>query len=539
MSRKTMTRVGKVTVAVCASGLMLASCSSNGSDGGSGNSGSGQSTADGAVGIINEQPAPGEPVDGGSLSFASLSAVASLDPTKTQPTGATGGTEMAAVYDLLVRYDAATEKYEPQLAQSITESDDHLTWTLKLRDGVTFSDGTPLDADAVVASTIRFNEGRGANNEVFTAGVKSVEATDASTVVYTMNQPWPEFPALLTSGHGMVVAPTADGPDGAFTPIGAGAYTFTSLNPGAEMILTARPDYWNGKPHLDQLKFVMIASEQPKIDALKSGGLQMAFLRNAQTVDIAKADFTGYLETLNLTDVVQINNRDGHPGSDVRVRKAMALAINPEVINQRSKAGEGMPGTEMFQPWSKWHSDVSGITPNVDDAKKLLEEAKADGYDGNVTYFGVQTPDAQATALAIQSMLQAVGFTVNIEYGATISDVVKRLYVDHDFDVANAALNIPDAAPYLRLYSSLNSQSANNTVGVNSPEIDEILNEIQSATTDDSKRAAIAKLQTVINEQAPFLAVGAGQTFIPWTSDVHGVVPSLDSIMLLDQAWIQ
>ncbi|WP_024793668.1 ABC transporter substrate-binding protein [Tomitella biformata] len=532
MSRSSRHRIGSIAVAATVSGLLLTGCAS-----GTAGSHSGGATDPSTVGIVGDQADGGQPVSGGTLRFASYSPVASLDPTKTQPAGTTGGTEMAAVYDVLLRYDAQTETYHPQLAKSLTESGDHLVWTLKLRDDVTFSDGTPLDADAVVASTSRFNELRGPNNEVFQAGVQSVEATDRSTVVYTLNQPWTEFPAMLTFGHGMIVGAAADAGE-QFTPIGAGAFTLENLVPG-ELSLKARSDYWNGAPHLDGLKFVTIKDEQPKIDALKSGGIQMAFLRNAATVNSARTQFPGYIETLSMADLGQINSREGRPGSDVRLRKAIQLSIDPEVLNQRAKEGQGMPGTLLFQEWSKWHDATTpAVNLDLEQAKALVAEAKSDGFDGKLNYVSVQDQASQQQALAVQSMLGAVGLEVTIDYSPTVTDMVKKLYVDHDFDIGYGALSISDAAPFLRFYSALNSTSSNNVGGYKDAGLDALLANVQSATDDDAKREAIADLQVELTEKAPLLAYGAGPNFVAWTDNVHGMVPTMDCMILFEKAWI-
>ncbi|QCB49208.1 ABC transporter substrate-binding protein [Rhodococcus sp. PAMC28707] len=526
-------RRGTVAFAVLTSGLLLAGCASGGG------SSSGPQTDPGAVGVIGDQTEGGTPVQGGTLSFAGYAPVASLDPTKTQATGSTGGTEMAAVYDLLVRYDSASDSYEPQLAKALTSSDDFKTWTLELRDGVTFSDGTPLDAKAVVASTNRFNERKGGGSQAFTAGVKSVEATNDSTVVYTMNQSWSEFPALLVYGHGMVVAPSSDQPDGTFKPIGAGAFTLESLTPGADVVMKARPDYFNGKPPLDTLKFVTISDEQPKVDALNAGGLDMAYLRDAAVVDEASANLPGYYETSSLSAVVSINQREGRPAADLRVRKAMQLAVDPVAIDQRARGGKGMPGTEIFQPWSKWHNDIAPVEMNTEEAKALVDAAKADGFSGNMTYFTAQTQAAQATALTIQAMLAPIGINVEIDYAASVTDIVKRLYIDKDFDIATGALSIQDTAPFQRLYGALNSTSTNNIGGVNDPKMDEIVASVQTATNDEAKLEALSNLQVEVNENVPFLALASGANFLAWTDSVHGAVPSLDAMVLLDKAWIE
>ncbi|MDN5760582.1 MAG: ABC transporter substrate-binding protein, partial [Tomitella sp.] len=413
------------TFAVLACTALVAGCASSG-DGGSGGGTGGGSDAAGATtaGVVGDQPDGGEPVSGGTLSFAGYSMPSSLDPTKTQPAGSTGGTEMASVYDLLVRYDAEKSEYVPQLAKSLTESDDHLTWTVGLRDGVTFSDGTPLDADAVVASINRFNENRGANSEQFLAGVKSVEAKDPHTVVFTLNAPWSEFPALLTFGHGMILAPAAYADPENFQPIGAGPYTVANFAPANSLELAPREDYWDGKPYLDTLKFVDIAGGQPKVEAMDSGGIQMAFLRSAEWTAEAKNKYSGFYEPLNVADVLQINNREGHPGADPNIRKAIALAMDPEVINQRAFNGDGHPTTEIFADWSKWHNDVPAFTQDTAQAKQLVDAAKADGFDGKITYVSVNNPVSQAIATATQAMLGAVGLDVDVQYTATITDMV-------------------------------------------------------------------------------------------------------------------
>ena len=217
----------------------------------------------------------------------------------------------------------------------------------------------------------------------------------------------------------------------------------------------------------------------------------------------------------------------------------MQMTIDPTVVDTRAKNGEGMPGTEMFQSWSKWHNDIAPVPLDTDKAKALVDEAKADGFDGKITYFTTQTQSGQATALAIQAMLQPVGIDVSIEYGASVTDVVKRLYVDKDFDIATGSYSIADPAPFTRLYSALNSTSSNNIIGVNDPTMDKILSDVQTAKDDDAKRTALAELQTEVNSTAPFLPLAAGVSFVPWTDNVYGVVPSLDAIMLLDQAWIE
>ncbi len=532
-------KMGVAAAAMLASTALLAGCASSGGGSGSSGSGDGGAAEVTQAGIVGDQPEAGEPVSGGTLSFAGYSMPSSLDPTKTQPAGSTGGTEMANIYGLLVRFDATKQEYVPQLAESLTESDDHLTWTIGLRDGVTFSDGTPLDAQAVVDSMNRFTENRGANSQQFKAGVKSIEATDPQTVTVTLNAPWSEFPAVLTFGYGMILAPAAYADPNDFKPIGAGPYTVADFAPAESLELAPRADYWDGKPYLDTLKFVNIAGGQPRIQAMDSGGVQMTFLRSAEWVANAKDKYPGFYEPLNVADVLQINNREGHAGADPNIRKAIALAMDPEVINQRAFSGDAHPTTKIFAEWSKWHNDVPAFEQNTAQAKELVDAAKANGFDGNISYVTVNNPVSQAIATSTQAMLNAVGFNVDVQYTATITDMVKRLYVDHDFDLTYGSYSISDAVPFMRLDAALRSNSSNNILGYDSPEMDKLLDTAQHATTDEAEKAALKAIEQKIHDDVPYLSLGWGANFVAWNPDVYGATPSNDGIMLLGNTWIK
>ncbi|WP_182358456.1 ABC transporter substrate-binding protein [Tomitella gaofuii] len=536
MTRSIRVHAG-LAAALCA-GLLLAGCASGGG-GGNGEA----APAAGALpateaAVIGQPDDPREPRSGGNLAFAGYSMPSSLDPTKTQATGPTGGTEMASIYGLLVRYDDAENAYAPQLAASLEESEDRLAWTLGLRDGVTFSDGTPLDAAAVIASIERYNAKGGANSGQFTAGVTGMEAPDPRTVVFHMAHPWREFPALLTYGHGMIVAPAGYGDAENFTPIGAGPFVVDDFAPATSLTVTARADYWDGAPYLSSVKFVDIAGDQPRLDALRTGGVQMVFLRGGEQIAAAKEDFGGYIFPLSLMDIVQINNRDARPGADVHVRKAIALALDPESFVERAQAGVGSPGKALFQDWSEWHTDVTPLPTDADAARAELEQAKADGFDGHLVYLGLNSPSSHNAAVWAQSMLEAVGFDVEIQYASSVTDLVQRMYVDHDFDITYGGNGTTDAAPVFRLDAALNSTSKNNLLGYSSSEMDGLLEQAQQAGNDDELCAVLGRIQQKVNDDVPFVPLGAGAEFVAWTDDVYGAVPSPDGIMLLGNAWI-
>lgn len=530
-------RLGTAALAILSSGALLAACASS-DDGGSGG-GDSLKTEAGAVGIVGDQSSGGDPVDGGTLSFGAYSAPDSLDPAVSPgPAGSAGGTEMASIYDLLVRYDAESEDYVPQLAESLEESDDRLTWTLTLRDGVKFSDGTDMKADEVIASIERFNNNHGPNFQVFTEAVDRMEAAGDLTVEFHMNNPYSEFPALLSFGHGMIVAPSVDDGD-QFQPIGAGPFTVKSYSPDQDLIVEANEDYFNGRPHLDEISFTTILGDSQRLEALDAGNVDMIFLRDVAVLEEAKSQYPGFYESLGLGDVGQINNREGRPGADERVREALTLAIDVDALDQRARGGDGMPGTEIFPEWSKWHNDVPPLEQDVEKASELVEQAKADGFDGTINYVAVQSPVSQDIALAAQAQWEAVGFDVEVEFVSGVADMIRRMYVEHDFDVTYGSYSISDAVPFMRLNSALNSTSSNNILGYDSEEMDDLLKKVQESKTDTDERDALAQVQELVNTDFPFMVWAAGANFTPWQDKVHGAKPSNDAIILLDEAWIE
>ncbi|MGF7121563.1 MULTISPECIES: ABC transporter substrate-binding protein [unclassified Rhodococcus (in: high G+C Gram-positive bacteria)] len=531
MKRHALARAGIWLTSLATATAMLAGCASGGS-------GSSTDASDVRSGIVGEQPDGGDPQSGGTVSYATYNGVSSLDPADRQDGGATGGSEMAAIYDLLMRYDSESKEYQPQLAQSLTANADNTVWTLKLRPDAKFSDATPVDAAAVQWSINHYLEKKGTHTQVWKATVADVASPDPATVVFTLKQAWNEFPIMLTTGPGMIVAPSSMA-TGTFAPVGAGPFRVEKFASQDELVLTASPSYWDGKPHLDKLRFPAIVSEQGKLDALHTGGVQVAYLRGAEAVHSAlDSGDTGFVYTFNMGGVGLINQREGRAGADERVRKAIVAGVNPDTFNERVEGGQGLPGSDMFQTGSKWHGDVAGTGYDPEAAKKYLAEAKADGYDGKLTYVGLNDPQTQRSALAFQSMLQAVGFTVDIVYATSINDLVKKTYAQFDYDISYSAFNVLDESPFVRLYGNFFSGSASNVLGYKNPEMDALLGNLQTAPTDEARLGVVEEMQTLVNETSPMVTVSTGKFFIPWSKNVHGITPSADGIMLFGNAWL-
>lgn len=527
-------RSGRMAAALVGVGVVLAACSSGANGEGSQ---SGSDTYE--TGLVNVQSEGGDPVAGGTLTYGVQLLTPTLDPLRATARGGQGGEALAAVYDVLMKYDIGSGEFSPQLAESLQSTDD-TTWTLRLREGVRFSDGTPLDAAAVVASIERYNAGGGNGADLWKQSVKSTETQDSSTVIFRLANSWPRFPSMLALGHGMIVAPGAQQGE-KFTPVGAGPFTEAGFLPGEERTFTANPDYYGGPPNLASLRMVALNGPQENFESLEAGQLDVAYIRGlGSAINAAKdAGYPGFVDVLNAGGAELINNREGRPGTDVRVRQAISHAIDPDLIDQRAEEGQGLPGSELFGQTSQWHTDVAGPVYDPAKATELLNQAKADGYDGRLKYTVLNEPKDQAIGLAVQSLLQAVGFTVDIVYANNAGDLLNSVYVKHEFDLAHAGIGLYESIPDAGLQSVLSSTSLRNTAGYANPEMDGLLKELQAAPDDDAARDVIARVQSLWNDTVPSVPISGLAAFWAWQKDVHEVVPTATGIMLFDKAWVE
>ncbi|HEY9563034.1 MAG TPA: ABC transporter substrate-binding protein [Nocardioides sp.] len=488
-----------------------------------------------SVGLVGDQP-DGDPVKGGQLRISTFGELRDFDPAALIANGLSGGTELAAIYDVLLRHDPETGEYGGQLADSIEANDDATTYTLKLRDGVKFSDGTDLDADAVVASIERYLKNGGGQAGLWQRKVKAMKASDPLTVEFTMVEPWLDFEYMLASAPGMIVAASADaGPK--FTPVGAGPYTFDSHAPGEQLVLKANPDYHGGAPALESLRFTLIQTAQGTLDVLKAGDADVAVLRDSHVIaDAVESDLGGAMNVVSLGVGLVINHREGSVLADPDLRRAIAAALDPKVISERTYKGYGIPGTEMFPAESLW-GPTDGPEIDLEEAKELVAKAKENGFDGKVRYLGIAKV-SQQTGLSIEAMLGQIGIEVKSTYVPGSAEMIEKVFMKHDFDLAGWSFGTPDAAVFPELYDSFHSSSRSNAGGYADTEMDGLIEDLGSAQTEDEQTELIGKIQEQWNESIPAIVFGAQPEYVAWSDQVGGVTPHVDSIVLLDDAWL-
>ncbi len=532
----------RLAVALTASALVLTGCASSSDSGGDNKDKSAGGLSKAEIykdGLVNVKEAEGDPVKGGTLTVADFGEPRSLNPTQTYANGATGGSAMAAIYDTLTRYDVAKKEFVPQLAESL-DSEDNKTWTLKLREGVKFSDGTDLDADAVLASMKYYLANYGYQSQLLLTSLAESKKVDDMTVEFSLRTPWATFPNMMAQGPGMVLAPAAYKDEKNFKPVGAGPFTLDHYSPGEELVLKANKDYWDKAPYLENLRFIWLgaADDGPKYDALKSGDADTAFLRDPAVIEKARdAGTIGMMYATGLGDNFWMNTRQGRPGADPLVRKAINLSFDPVSYLKRIQNGAGQPTKSLFAPASPWATDVKPAPADPAEAKKVFKEATDKGFNGKISYTHNADPSSQTAAVTVKAMLEATGFKVTLVPLRSVADQVQKLYIDHDFDMAVAATSVLEQDPYAGLANVLNSKSGANLSGYTSKEMDGLLAQLQAADSPESGKGVMTKIEELWNKDQPGIGIAAQGSYLPWGKDVYGIKPTAETMMLYDKAW--
>lgn len=526
-------RPTRLAVAALSGALLLAGCASDSGDDKAADSTNRDEIY--VLGLVGDQT-KGEPKSGGTLEIVDYGEARSLDPTKTIPNGAVGGNAMAAVYDVLMKYDLENDTYVPLLAESL-ESDDDTTWTLTLRDGVKFTDGTALDADAVIGSIQYYMANRGFNTLLLATNIADMKATDPKTVTFTLRKPWATFPSMLAQGPGMVLAPAAikNGPDG-FKPIGAGPFAFDSYKPAEELILVRNEKYWGEPAHLDKLRFTWIQGDQAKMDSLKGGSSDLINIRTTDVLEKARKDnYSGIMNPAGAGSIVWINNRKGRPGNDVRIRQAISLAMDPQTYVDRALKGAGNATHNIFSPAFPYYKEIELPKTDLEKAKSLVAEAKKDGADTSLTYLGQSDQTSRTGAVTIEAQLESIGLDITIETVSDVSEQTARIYGTHDFDLAMGAMSIGED-PYMSFANNVVSTSPANPSGYASKKMDELVDSLQAKTPLEGADT-LAEINELWQVEVPGVVLTSGGFFAPWNKNVHGVEPTGVNMLLFHNAY--
>jgi peptide/nickel transport system substrate-binding protein len=320
---------------------------------------------------------PSGPVDGGILDIAVAAA-----PSKWAPNSGPWTTDelqaARAVYDRLMVRDS-NDQPVPELLSKASANSNFTSWTLVVREGVSFSDGSPLTSE-VVAFNLRAQQADPSNVDLL-APISAITTPDAQTVVVSMFTPWSTFPEVLTTRLGTIAAPvTLLGFDP--RPIGTGPFVWFGVDEAGITIVLKNSTYWKkGLPHLDAVRFLPIPEAADRVTAALEGKVGMVAideprqLQRLETVQNRENVITIHDDRNAERAKVNIAFETGRaPFDRISARRAVALATDRAEILSKAFAGQGSIARGMVSDTSPWFVDHSSSGRDVERAKKLVEE---------------------------------------------------------------------------------------------------------------------------------------------------------------------
>ncbi len=349
----------------------------------------------------------------------------------------------------------------PQLALSHETSADGKAVTIKLRPGVKFHDGEPLDAEAAKFSFERHLTMTGSFRKPELAAVDRVEVVDPLTVRLVLKTPFSPLLAQLTDRAGMMVSPKAAKEAGdrfGLKPVCAGPYKFVERVQQDRIVVEKFADYWNkGNVHIDRIVYLPIVDATVRLANLKSGGLDLIERLLATDIQAVRADpklkLANPVGLFYLGITMNLANGDAANsplGKDKRVRQAFEASIDRDAINQVAFNGEFVVGNQWINPQNPYYQQSLPVP------KRDLAKAKALLKDAGVTlpvavdYMVPKGAEQQQVAEIVQAMAGEAGFDVKVrvtEFATSLNEAEAGRY--QAFQIGWSGRVDPDGNSYI------------------------------------------------------------------------------------------
>ncbi|MGH2497971.1 MAG: ABC transporter substrate-binding protein [Ktedonobacteraceae bacterium] len=464
---------------------------------------------------------------GGNISVGLQADVVTMDPLKS--TALVDRQVMLNMYDTLVGLNAQGQ-IVPDLATTWSNTTpNQLVFTL--RTGVTFWDGTPFNADAVVFNINRILNTPASPRNSELATVQSVQAIDATHVQFNLKKPFSPLLATLTDRAGMILSPAAvqkAGTNLGNAPVGAGSgpFMFSEWVKSDHLLLKRNPHYWMkdsqgvALPYLQSIKYRPITNESVEFSNLQTGAINVADTISPNDVPTAKSSSNlVYNQSPGLSFFGIMLNTKVAPFNNVHVRQAIEWGVNRQEILDNALKDIGVVAQGPIAPTSwAFDSSFSPYTYSVSNAKAALTQAGA----SNVTFtllIASGSPLNAQEAQFVQAELQPAGITVNIK-----QETFATLLSDTDAHNFQAALlgwsGRPD--PDGNMYAWFHTGGGLNNMQYSNPQVDSLL-EAARASSDQGQRATDYKqAQQIIMQDASYVFINHGVNIEAVTNNVKG-----------------
>jgi len=423
------------------------------------------------------------------------------------------------VYDTLVEPDENLE-VQPSLATDWTTSKDQLTWTFTMRDGVKFSDGTPLTADDVAYSYNRIIDDK-LNSAYKFETTKSITATDPKTLVIKLKSPTPNLLASLGGFKGMGIVEKANVESGDIkdNPIGSGPFKLDSWRNGDSIKLVRNDEYWGDKPPLDGVTFTFVKDPTVALTNLTGGEVQ--WTDNLPQQQIASLADNGDVElgTAPSSDYWYLAlNEKRKPFDDVDVRRAIAFALDREAITKAARFGNATVNETAIPETSAWYYDYAPYDHDPDKAKEMLAQAGVKDLTMDLMVTS-EYPETVSAAQVISSQLEDVGITVKIR------DLDFAQWLDEEgkgnFDMFMLSW-LGNIDPDEFYYAQHHTGGTFNFQGYSNPQVDKLLDQGRVETDKTARKKLYDEAAKMIVDDASYIYLYNPDVVQGWSKKVSG-----------------
>jgi peptide/nickel transport system substrate-binding protein len=472
-----------------------------------------------------------------------ISAVVSLNPAVTIGNSTAGMNELESIYGSLTELNQTTHQFVPSMAKSLSHNADFTVWTLGLRPGLTFTDGTPYNAAAVIQNLTAQAQPVSITYPDWTL-LQSMTSPNPETVVFTFKQGYPEFPFVLSQKNGAIAAPSylaayASNPQA--TPIGAGPFKVQNFQPGVSLTVVPNTNYWAGAPYLSQLKFVWIPGGPATYQAFQTGQLQAALLIDYPSIGQAKsANVASWHEVSESGTTFNINQLPGHPFSDQGLRQAVESAIdqNLQTVNAGLFQNTGTMSPYEWVPGEPYYNKVKVPKESLTQEEAQVKSAEtSENWNGSLNLLCSNAPSAANEPTAVEAILKPLGLNFNVSLVATAQEI-NILNVTHQYDIACFGQGVNTEAPWITMNQFLSSAVAAPRYGYNNPQMDALLNTLRGENSVSAEKATIGKIQQLWFKTVPFIPVAPGDDTTISASNLHGLIHSSQGTTYFDKAWL-
>jgi peptide/nickel transport system substrate-binding protein len=465
----------------------------------------------GAMGMGGISPARAAGAPGGTLRVAMTVPAGAIDPVTIADDGGLMVAMQSAEYLCALNPDFTLR---PILATSWSPNKDGSVWTFKIRQGVKFNNGEPLNADAVVASVERLvNPKNGSNALSAFKGVLSVGGTkkiDDYTVEFHLDAPNGNFPYVLSSdNYNLYILPANYAGDFEKTFVGTGPFKMEKYIPKVGCSYVRNENYWGQKALVDRLEFTFYTDMQPQVLALQGGQVDMlaqmpvsagrAILHNPQ-FNIIRCKSSAHEQVHMKCDV--------GPFKDKRVRQALALSLNREALVRGLFEGYADIGNDSpFCPaFPSTDTSIPQRKQDLKKARQLLEQAGM-GHGFSVTLTTEQFIEIPDYAVLIQSFAKKIGIDIKLHIEA--QDAYYGKAVPGQSDWLDCPLGITDygnrGVPNVFLSAPLISTGTWNAAHFKNPTYDGLVADYFKALDLSSQRAVSGKIESLLLDETPII----------------------------------